>query len=159
MSSEPFHPSYGLSPQTPLDITRYLTPGAGSYGMQPAPIDDPVDALLRMRSQGLEDLVCRVGELIEARQQAGREAAGAISRDLTYLENLIIDCYRHGQRATEDRTYVKLRLEQLRLHSEARQETVSCWRDTVLLAKELAELVQKAGEATQRERLLDGDGL
>ena len=50
-------------------------------------------------------------------------------------------------------------LEQLRLHSEARQETVSCWRDTVLLAKELAELVQKAGEATQRERLLDGDGL
>jgi hypothetical protein len=157
MPSEPFHPSYGLSPQTPLDITRYLTPGAGSYGMRPALNDDPVDELLRMRSQGLEDLVCCVGELIEARQEAGRVSAAAISRDLTYVENLIIDRYRLNERATDDRTYVKLRLEQLRLHSEARQETVSCWRDTVLLAKELAELVRRASEAQQRDRLLEGE--
>ncbi|MDA8116078.1 MAG: hypothetical protein M0000_01615 [Actinomycetota bacterium] len=157
MPPPPFHPDYGLSPQAPLDITRYLTPGAGSYGMPPAPNDDPLDELLRMRSQGLEDLVCRVGDLIEARQQAGRESAAAISRDLTYLENLIIDRYRLNERATDDRTYVKLRLEQLRLHSEARQETVSCWRDTVLLAKELGDLVRRANEAQQRDRLLQGE--
>lgn len=157
MTSLPFQPGYGLSPTVPLDMSRYLVPGASTYGVQPGPVDDALDELLHARSRGLEDLVGRVGELIEARQQAGRESAVAISRDLTYLENLIIDCYRLGERATDNRTYVKLRLEQLRLHSEARQETVSCWRDTVLLAKELADLVRQAGEAQQRDRLLEGE--
>ncbi len=157
MPAPPFHPSYGLSVSRPLDVTRYLVPGAASYGTQPIPAEDPLDALLHARTRGLEDLVGTVGGLIDARQQAGRDSATAISRDLTYLENLILDRYRHGYRATDDKAYVKLRLEQLRLQSELRQESVNCWRDTVLLAKELAELVTKAGEANQRERLLEGD--
>lgn len=154
----PIHPDYQLAPSARVDMTRYLTPGAAQYSSDGPVAEDSLDALVQAQARGLEALVERVGELIEARQQAGRDASAAISRDLTYLENLIIDCYRHGQRATEDRTYVKLRLEQLRLHSEMRQESVSCWRDTVLLAKELADLVRRAGDARTRETLLLGDG-
>lgn len=154
----PFHPDYQLAPSARIDVTRYLTPGAGQYGCNVPAADDTLDALVQAQARGLEALVERVGGLIEARQQAGRDASVAISRDLTYLENLIIDRYRLGERATDDRTYVKLRLEQLRLHSELRQEGVSCWRDTVLLAKELADLVRRAGDARMRESLLLGDG-
>lgn len=154
----PIHPGYLLESVRSVDPTRYLVPGAVSSTSDTSGPDDAIDALVQAQAKGLEALVERVGALIEARQKAGHEAAATISRDLTYLENLIIDRYRLGERATDDRTYVKLRLEQLRLHSELRQEGVSCWRDTVLLAKELADLVRRAEDARSRETLLLGDG-
>lgn len=154
----PIHPGYLLESVRSVDPTRYLVPGAVSSTSDTSGPDDAIDALVQAQAKGLEALVERVGALIEARQKAGQEAAATISRDLTYLENLIIDRYRLGERATDDRTYVKLRLEQLRLHSELRQEGVSCWRDTVLLAKELADLVRRAEDARSRETLLLGDG-
>lgn len=154
----PIHPGYRLDSLRYVEPARYLVPGAVQPTSEPVATDDAIDALVQAQARGLEALVDRVSGLIEARQKAGQEAAATISRDLTYLENLIIDRYRLGERATDDRTYVKLRLEQLRLHSELRQEGVSCWRDTVLLAKELADLVRRASEAHQRETLLLGDG-
>ena len=157
MQSLPIHPSYGLEPQAPLDVTRYLVPGAAAYQAPEHCQDDALEALLLARSEGLEGLARRLDELIGERRQAGEQSAATISRDLTYLENLILDRYRGGERATDDRTYVKLRLEQLRLHSEGRQEQVSCWRDTVLLAKELAELARRVADAHQRDELLRGD--
>lgn len=141
-----------------------------AYSWGPAPTSPPVvetplgartadalDGILAARTAGLEELASRVEGLIRERREAGRTAAGEISRDATYLENLILDRFRHGERATDDRTYVTLRLQQLRLQQEARQENVSCWRDTVLLAKELAELMRKTDDARRQEALMRSD--
>lgn len=118
---------------------------------------DPLDGLLSVRTNGLENLVERLDSLIRERGKAGEDVGARINRDEIYLENLILDRYRHGDRPTDDRAYVTLRLQQLRLHQEARLEEVSRWRDTVLLAKEVADLARRVDEARRQEDFLRGD--
>ena len=93
---------------------------------------------------------------MDERRQTSQEILDEISLRKTYLENLILDRYQWGVRPTDDKVYVQLRLEQLNLDREARGEKAGCWRDTVLLTKELGEMMRRTDEARDRERLLGG---
>jgi hypothetical protein len=158
MDIDPLHPGHDLTRYQVVSPSHYLIPGATrSGGADQGVGDDAIDALLSSHREGIEHLVNDVGRLLEERCQAGTEIVSAIDRDHLYLENLILDRYRHGERPTDDPVYVKLRLQQLGLESERRREGSACWRDTVLLAKEQSELLRRADDARRREALLGGD--
>lgn len=157
MTSEPIHPGPPLERYTVVAPDRYLVAGQPNQPPSAASVEeDALDALLVSRREGLEALAAEVGRLVAARHMASAEILGAIDRDHSYLENLVLDRYRLNSRPTDDPVYVKLRLEQLKLESERRREQSGCWRDTVLLAKELSELARRAEEARHREDLLGG---
>lgn len=156
MNSNPIHPAYALRPDRGIHPAGYLIPGATQYlGAQPNETDD-LDQMLSARREGLEELALRLKGLVEERQETSQEILDEISVRKTYLENLILDRYQWGVRPTDDKVYVQLRLEQLKLDREARGERAGCWRDTVLLTKELGEMMRRTDEARSREDLLGG---
>ena len=153
---------HSLDPGRPL--SAYLLPTPSRYLESPAPgqeitqsgASDAIDGLLVARRHGLEEMASELGGLIEKRREATRSILKALDRDQLYLENLILDRYDPTARPTDDRVYVTLRLQQLRLEHERREEERSFWRDTVLLAKERGELLRRVEEARSREDLLSG---
>lgn len=156
MTTNPIHPAYPLTVDQGLNPTSYLVPGAARYDGATEETTDDLDNLLSARREGLEELAQRIEGLVGERQDTSQEILDEISVRKTYLENLILDRYRWGERPTDDRVYVQLRLEQLRLDHEARSERAGCWRDTVLLTKELGEMLRRTDEARNREQLLRG---
>ena len=156
MNSNPIHPAYALGTDRGLDPAGYLVPGAAQYLGTDQGQADELEGLLTARREGLETLTQRVETLVDERRQASQEILDEISLRKTYLEILILDRYQWGVRPTDDKVYVQLRLEQLNLDREARGEKAGCWRDTVLLTKELGEMIRRTDEARDRERLLGG---
>ncbi len=136
---------------------RYAAPGPSLYRIDAIGLETGLDELLTAGRRGLESVAADIGRLLEERRRESGAIISAIDRDQTYLENLILDRYRHGERPTDDQTYVRLREHQLKLESERRREQSSLWRDTVLLAKELSELHRRVDEARHRERLFGGE--
>lgn len=156
MYESPIHPAYALRTDQGLHPASYLVPGAAEYLRPENEPADELEGLLTARREGIEDLAQRIEDLIGERRTTSREILDEISVCKTYLENLILDRYQWGVRSTDDRVYVQLRLEQLRLDREARAEQAGFWRDTVLLTKELGEMLRRADEARSREQLLRG---
>ncbi len=153
----PYHPHRSLERYLIEAPARYLVPGEA--GPTPsAEGEGTIEALLRGRREGLEAMASVVERLIGERREAMRSVLNALDRDHLYLENLILDRYRPMARPTDDPTYVNLRVQQLRIERERREEERAFWRDTVLLAKEHGELLRRVHEARQRERLLEGEG-
>ena len=92
----------------------YLVPVPSTYSVPAQPEDETLDSLLSSHREGLEALAARLADLVAERQHASEEIIGDISKDQIYLENLVLDRYRWGARPTDDQTYVRLRLEQIR---------------------------------------------
>lgn len=138
---------------------RERRPAAQHYELTPVAdgTGGLIDSLLSGRRQSLEEQAVRLAALVAERQTLRDGSLAAINYDQIVLCNLVHALYRPGVPPTENRDYIKLRLEQLRLEKERRQEIVSAWRDTVDLGRDMAQLRQKVEEARRNEGIFQGE--
>lgn len=117
---------------------------------------DAAGEILRGRRESSVRLAEGLDSLVRAREKLRDDVLYAIDRDEMVVGNLIAAMYRPAVTPTDNPAYVKLRVEQLRLARERRQSVVECWRDTVLLSKDLEELVERTREVDRLETLIRG---
>ncbi len=139
------------------DPTAYVIAPAEHYLVPTEPVHDLVDLLLGSRTQSLERSASRVAELIEQRIQIRDDALESIEENRLTVRNLVHALYRSGQPSTDNPLYVRLRLEELRLDRDSRQELAACWKDTVDVGKELAQVVEQIETARRNQNLIQGD--
>lgn len=147
--------TYGGAGATADGYGREANLRATTYGLAPVGGDDSVRGFLRGRQESLERMTSSVGSLVSERQRLSAEVLAGIDQDDLDLGNLILMLYRPGQAVTDNPAYTKLRVERMRLGRERRQELVSCWRDTALLGKDLAELEGRVESSALANRLLE----
>ena len=115
---------------------------------------DSEGEILRGRRESSTRLADGLDALVSARVKLRDDVLYAIDHDELVVSNLILAMYRPSVTPTDNPAYVKLRVENLRLARERRQAVVECWRDTVLLAKDLDEMVERVRESDRLESLI-----
>ena len=110
----PVHPTYELARYQLRDPARQVVEMTPLYPPPAGPdSDDPstdidtsksIDELLLASRRGLESVAGDITHLLDERRRDGAEIIAGIDRDQLYLDNLILDRYRHGERATDDQT-------------------------------------------------------
>jgi hypothetical protein len=142
---------------------QYGIERAGGPGYEPVTVAgvhrlDLAEVILRGRTESLSRIVGGLEALVAERQRLRDEAISAIQRDELLVSNLRLALYRPGVTPSDNPSYLKLRVEQLRLAREYRQAVVDCWRDTALLAKDLVESMERSQDAVRSESLIRGGG-
>jgi hypothetical protein len=131
----------------------------GGYSVPSTDTEDPIGQILAGRRESLERSAAGLARLIEERAELRETNLASIDENVLAVRNLVHAMYRPGQPATDNPFYNRLRLEELRLDRDRRNELNSWWRDTIDVAKELGAIAERIEVARRNEILLRGDGL
>ena len=140
------------------DPCNYELVPTGSYLAPSTDTADPIGQILAGRRESLERSAAGLARLIEERAELREANLASIDENVLVVRNLVHALYRPGQPATDNPFYTRLRLEELRLDRDRRNELSTWWRDTVDVAKELGAIIERIEQTRRNGILLRGEG-
>jgi len=143
------------------DPQRYLCQLSESYTAREdaSVVGDSVEGILVERREGIERVAARLSSLVETRTALRDEAIASIEANQLTIARLAHALYRPGQPVIDNPLYTRLRLEEVRLDRDRRQEYSGWWKDAAEVTKDLGLLTQRIEMARRNEDLLRGNPL